>query len=137
MTEDGPVYVTEGLLAVLLELAADADPDPLTVSLVATPAGEWAPLDPATPVFSDFYLPDAGRSIRGVFGMDLSTPPGRGRFLSHPDGRREITRRDDLAARVLVAVPPWDPADVAAYDRHGTRLPLERVAAAPPQRPLD
>jgi hypothetical protein len=70
--------------------------------------------------------------------MDLGTPAGRGRarFLSHPQGPREVTERDDLAAVVLVAVPPWNAGDVRAYDRSGSRLELHVLDAEPPQESL-
>ncbi len=132
------VYITRGLLDVLLEVAADAEPESVTVVIDATPAGEFGtdlPLDPRTPVLTHFYLPDAGRSVNAVFGMDLGTPAGRGRarFLSHPQGPRRVTERDDLAAVVLVAVPPWSPDQVRAYDRMGSRLELEVLDAEPPR----
>ncbi|MFB6121718.1 MAG: hypothetical protein ABEJ68_11460 [Halobacteriaceae archaeon] len=138
MTRDR-VFVTAGLLDVLLTFARDADPNPVTVSLVSSPADDWADLPPETPVFADFYFPDAGRSIRNVFGIDLGTPPTRGgaRFLSHPAGDPDISRRDDLAARVLVAVPPWERENVVAYRRDGTELAVELVDAAPPERQLE
>ena len=133
------VVVTEGLLDVLLSFARDADPDPVTVTLVSTSAGDWADLPPETPVYADFYLPDAGRSIRNVFGIDLATPPTRGsaRFVSHSDGNPNLSQRDDLATRVLVAVPPWNRENVSAYRRSGERLSLCVVDAAPPERELE
>ncbi|NIS36997.1 MAG: hypothetical protein GWN07_39190, partial [Actinobacteria bacterium] len=61
------------------------------------------------PVFTHLYLPEAGRSVRAVFGVDLGTPSGAspGVFLSHPTGPPELTRRDELREVALVAVPPW------------------------------
>jgi len=133
------VVVTEGALDVLLSFARDADPDPVTVSLVSTPAGDWADLPPETPVYADFYFPEAGRSIRNVFGVDLGTPPtsGGARFVSHPGGEQGLSRRDDLAARVLVAVPPWERENVVAYRRDGEKLRLDVVDAAPPEREVE
>ncbi|WP_336035672.1 hypothetical protein [Halobacterium yunchengense] len=131
-------YATRALVSVLCELAADADPDSVSVRLAATPAGELEPtdgplsgIDAATPVLSDFYFPDAGASLSGVFGMDLAAPAGQtaGRFVSHPDCDPSVSVTDDLHATVLVAVPPWTPADVRAYDRNGTRLDLVLVDA--------
>ncbi|MFC6724807.1 hypothetical protein ACFQE1_10585, partial [Halobium palmae] len=90
------VYVTRGLVEVLLELAADAEPDGANVVLSATSAGAFEPpldLDPDAPILTHFYLPDAGRSISNVFGVDLGTPPGRGRarFVTHPQGELAVT----------------------------------------------
>ncbi|MCG1004440.1 MULTISPECIES: hypothetical protein [Halobacterium] len=136
-----PTYATRALVSVLCELAADADPDGISVRLAATPAGDLQPtdgpltgLDAGTPVLSDFYFPDAGSSLTGVFGMDLAAPTGQtaGRFVSHPDGDPTVSVTDDLHATVLVAVPPWDADDVRAYDRDDKRLDLVLVAAETP-----
>lgn len=127
--EAAAVHVATDLVEALCKFAADRDPDPVSVPLGVTPAAE---LDDEAggkgPVFTHFYLPDAGRSVRAVFGVDLGTPSGAspGIFLSHPDGRREVSRRDDLREVVLVAVPPWEPDDVVAFDRRGRRRPLQR-----------
>ncbi|MFW6321983.1 MAG: hypothetical protein ACOC0Z_09030 [Halohasta sp.] len=135
------VYATAGLLEVLIEFAADREPGAANVPLAATPAGELAGvdarlgnLDPETPVLSHFYLPDAAGSVNAVFGMDLGTPSGGSgaRFLSHPTGPRAITRTDDLASVVLIAVPPWEVEAVTAFDRSGRRLTLARLDAEPP-----
>lgn len=134
--EPEPVYVAADLLAVLCELAADREPDPLTVPLAVTPADELDDAGPASgPVFTHFYLPETGRSVRAVFGVDLGTPAGTtpGVFLAHPDGRRELTKRDELREVVLVAVPPWDADAVVAFDRRGRRRPLERVDVSIPE----
>lgn len=143
-TDDNiPVYATRALVDVLLELAKDADPRALSVALAATPASDLeatdAPgqpldeLDDDTPVFSDFYFPGAGESIEAVFGMDLSTPAGiSGRFLTHPDGDPEMNVTDDYAARVLLAIPPYEREDVRAFDRRGQR-DLVIVAAESPE----
>ena len=129
------VYVTRGLVSVLLDFAHDADPESVSIALATTPAGDLPDLDlPSdTPVFTDFYLPDTGAAIERVFGMNLSVPPGqtRGRFLSHPLGDPEITSADDLAPRMLVAVPPWDADSVVAFDRRGARYPLVVLDADP------
>ncbi|MFC7255604.1 hypothetical protein ACFR97_06310 [Haloplanus litoreus] len=119
----------------LLERAVEAEPARENVVLDATPAGEFGAdlgLDPGTPVLSHVYLPAAGRAVSDVFGVDLGTPAGRGRarFLSHPQGPDELTRRDDLAGVVLLAVPPWE--TLTAFDRRGRRLPLTVVDAEPP-----
>lgn len=134
--ESEPVHVAADLLEALCELAADRDPEAVTVPLAVTPASE---LDGSVtadgPVFTHFYLPETGRSVRAVFGVDLGTPSGTtpGIFLSHPDGRRELTKRDELREVVLVAVPPWDPSAVVAFDRRGRRRPLRSVDVALPE----
>nr|WP_283102339.1 hypothetical protein [Haloplanus sp. XH21] len=124
----------------LLERAAAADPARENVVLDATPAGEFDAdlgVDPATPVLTHFYLP-AGRAVSDVFGVDLGTPAGRGRarFLTHPQGPAELTRRDDLAGVVLLAVPPWGTETLTAFDRQGRRLPLTVLDAEPPVESL-
>ncbi|WP_435101004.1 hypothetical protein [Halarchaeum sp. P4] len=145
--ERTPVYATHALVETLCVLAADADPRPLSVALATSAPPDLDPSDgPGTPladlpadvaVFSDFYFPAAGRALDAVFGVDLATPSGstEGRFLSHPMGEPDPTVSDDFAARLLVAVPPWDVADVRAYDRRGRR-PLVLVAANAPEEEL-
>ena len=90
---------------------------------------------PETPVFTDFYMPETGASVSAVFGIDLSTPPGQtqGRFVSHPTGRLELERTDDLHEVVFVAVPPWETGTLAAFDRNGRRRRLHVVDAHPPE----
>jgi hypothetical protein len=147
---EGAVYATGGLLDVLLELARDAEPRSANVSLVAVSAGELRgvtadgaigpeDLETGTPVFAEFYFPDAGEALTRVFGVDLATPAGQtqGRFLSHPRGDPEVSLTDDLHAVVLVAVPPWESGNVRAYDRSGRRLRLRRVAAETGDAPLE
>ena len=135
-TEPAPVHLTRSLLEVLLEAAGDAEPEGVRYGLAVTDADAFDDLDlPAgTPVFTHLYLPDAGRSVSAVFGVDLGTPPGRtpGLFVSHPTGDRSVARTDDLREGILVAVPPWDAASVAAYGRDGRRRPLDLVDAEPP-----
>lgn len=132
------VYITHGLLTALLELAADRDPESVTVSLAATPAEDFETDLPAgTPVFTDMYLPDTGGSVTAVFGMDLSTPDADGRFLSHPAGHLELTTTDDLHQVVLIAVPPYDEDSVAAFNRAGEKQPLDIVDAEPPEGQLE
>jgi hypothetical protein len=135
--DPAPVWITSDLLAVLLERAAAAEPSAANVVLDATAAGDLRPapdLPDDRPVFTHFYVPDAGRSVGAVFGVDLGRPAGGGnaRFVSHPQGPLAVTRRDDLAAVVIVAVPPWEPDHVAAFDRSGQRRRLHVVDAAPP-----
>jgi len=140
------LYATEGLLEVLIEFATDREPEEANVPIAATPAGELAgvdgrlaDLDPATPVLTHFYLPDAAGSVNAVFGMDLGTPSGgaQARFVSHPTGPRGITKTDDLAGVVLVAVPPWNVETVTAFDRGGSRLEFVRLDAEPPVESIE
>lgn len=131
-----PVYVAADLLEALCDLAADREPDPLTVPLGVTPAADLdADLAEDASVFTHFYLPETGRSVRAVFGVDLGTPSGAspGLFIAHPDGRREVTKADDLREVVLVAVPPWSPDAVVAFDRRGRRRRLEPLDVALPE----
>lgn len=131
----GAVYIAEALLEGLCQLAADRDPARVAVPIATTSTAELdVDLPAAGYVFTHFYLPDAGRSVRAVFGVDLGIPPrsAPGLFLSHPDGRQGVSRRDDLREVVLVGVPPWEPADVNAFDRAGHRRPLSRVAVTLP-----
>lgn len=132
------VYITEGLLTALLEVAEDRDPRQVTVALTVTAADELDVDLPAdASVFTDMYLPGTGGSVTAVFGMDLSTPGAAGRFVSHPDGTLELTKADDLHEVVLVAVPSYEPESVAAFDRSGTELPLRTVDAVPPPGTLE
>ncbi len=140
------VYITRGLVDVLLELAADAAPSTVTTGLSVTDAGDLSGEDapripPDTPVFTDFFLPDPGNSVNNVFGVTLSTPAAetQGRFVSHPNGELRVTRYDDLAQVIFVAVPPWtDETDsFAVYNRAGEKLPLEIIDAEPPAQSLD
>ncbi|ELZ40279.1 hypothetical protein C463_15200 [Halorubrum californiense DSM 19288] len=131
------IYVTRDLLTVLRERAANEDPEEVNVRLSATAAGEFETdlgLDPETPVVTHFTLPSVGGSVSSVFGVDLGTPAGEGgaRFLSHPDGFLGVSRTDDLAGVVIVAVPPYDDDSVAAFDRSGDGVELGVVDAAPP-----
>jgi hypothetical protein len=135
------VYVTRGLVNVLLELAAEADPEETTVSLAVTSAAEFEDVDdlpPDAPIFTHFYPPEAGQSITAVFGVDLSVPAGQtqGRFISHPRGNLEVDKTDDLHEAILVAVPPGDESSLAAFDRSGRKQPLEIVDAEPPAESL-
>lgn len=147
-------YVTGGLVDALLAIAADREPQRVSTLLLVSRAGDLefdggsaarttpeapADLDPETPVFTDLYLPSAGRSVDAVFGMDVSVPHGQaqGRFVSHPTGELSVSTTDDLHEVVLVAVPPWERADVAAFDRSGRRLDLTVLPAAPPEQAFD
>ena len=135
------LYVTRALVEVLLELGANAEPEQVTAGLAVTNAGEFEDdldLHADTPVLTHFYLPETGRSVSSVFGMDLSTPPGQtqGRFVSHPQGGLEITRRDDLHGVVLVAIPPWEESSLAAFTRDGTRVDLEILDVEPPEEEI-
>lgn len=135
------VFVTRDLLSVLLERADVQDPNRANVPLDTTPAGELsgdlAGIDPETPVLTHFYFPGAGGSVAAVFGMDLGTPAGRARFVSHPDGNPRLTKEDDLAGVVLVVTPPYGVDDVRAYDRHGRGVDLRVLDAVPPEERID
>jgi hypothetical protein len=130
------VHVTRGLLDILLEKAEDSDPGGVTIELAVTAAEEFdeAALAADTPVFTTFYLPDAGRSVDAVFGSNLSTPSGRapGLFVSHPDGSLSLSHTDDFREVVFVAVPPWELGSIAAFGRDGRRRELDVVDAVPP-----
>jgi len=75
--------------------------------------------------------------VNAVFGVDIGTPAGRGgaRFISHPNGFLGVSKRDDLAAVVLVAVPPYDDDAVAAFDRAGNGSSWRSDAAPPEESP--
>ncbi|WP_410764653.1 hypothetical protein [Haloferax sp. DFSO60] len=140
-SEPRRVHITRGLVDVLLELAEENEPSEMNVVLDATPASSFDAtfdLDPETPILTHFYLPSAGQSVRKVFGVDLGTPAGRGRarFLTHPQGPFKLTERDDFAAVVLLAVPPWDDDTLGAFDRSGRKLELVVVDAEPPVEEL-
>lgn len=136
------VHITRGLRDALLGFARDAEPEAVAASLGVTPAGEFedglADLPPETPVFTHFYLPEAGRSVSAVFGVDLSTPAGRtpGQFVSHPDGELAVRRTDDLREVVFVAVPPWRGDSFAAFGRDGSRRDLSVLDVEPPAESL-
>ena len=134
------VYATAGLVETLLRLARENDPDSVTISLSVTVAGELpdAELPPETPVFTHFYLPEAGGSVNAVFGMDLGTPAGQteGRFVSHPLGELSVSKTDELHEVIFVAVPPWDRDDIAPFDRSGNRQPLEILDVEPPEESM-
>ena len=135
------VYITRGLLDALLEMAAEADPEGVSVVLASTPAAEFDAelgLDGDTPVLTHFYFPETSGSVNAVFGVDLGTPAGRGRarFVSHPNGRLEATREDTFAAALVVAVPPWDGSSYAVFDRENRRLDLDVLDAEPPRETL-
>lgn len=126
-------YITRGLTSVLLDFARERDPEPVSIELTVTRAGmltgaESLPSD--TPVFTHFYHPNTGQSVNTVFGMDLGKPRSDGRFVSHPDGRRELSLQDDLHEVVFLAVPPW--GEITAFDRRGTTLPMTVLDAEPP-----
>ncbi len=135
------IHITRDLLTVLLEHAAEQDPGATNRRLSATRAGDFETdtgLDPETPVLTHFTLTDVGGSVNAVFGVDLGTPAGHGgaRFLSHPDGFLGLSKTDDLAAVVLVTIPPYDDDTVAAFDRSGEGIELGVLDAAPPEETL-
>ncbi|MDQ2055189.1 MULTISPECIES: hypothetical protein [Halobellus] len=135
------VYITRGLLDALLEMAEAEEPASVSVVLASTPAGDFETdlgLDDETPVLTHFYFPEASGSVAAVFGVDLGTPAGRGRarFVSHPQGPLEATREDTFAAALVVAVPPWDQASCAAFDRNDRELDLDVLDVEPPRETL-
>jgi hypothetical protein len=113
----------------------------VSVVLASTPAGDFETdlgIDDETPVLTHFYFPEASGSVAAVFGVDLGTPAGRGRarFVSHPQGPLEATREDTFAAALVVAVPPWDEASCAAFDRNDRELDLDVLDVEPPRETL-
>ena len=111
------VYITRGLFDALLEMAAAADPDDISVVLASTPVGEFEggidsdlDLDADTAVLTHFYFPETSGSVNAVFGVDLGTPAGQGRarVLHPPDRRTAGGRGDNSCARLLFPVPPRD-----------------------------
>jgi len=139
---DEPIRITRDLLTVLVERAGEAEPDSVTISLATTPGEDlvWASGSRSIdgPVFTHFYMPEAGRSTGAVFGVDLAVSPGRtqGRFVSHPNGDTGVSMTDELHAVVFVAVPPWADSNVVPYDRSGRQHTLEIVDAEPPEESL-
>lgn len=131
------VYATRGLVDSLLRFAREADPDPVTISISVTTASELpeAELPPETPVFTHFYMPEAGGSVNFVFGVDLGTPAGQtqGRFVSHPNGELRVRQSDDFKELIFVAVPPWDDDSLAVFDRQGRRKDLATLDVEPPE----
>ena len=131
------LYATRGLVETLLRMASERAPDSTTISLAVTDAAEIpdADLDPETPVFTHFYLPNAGGSVNAVFGVDLGTPVGQtqGRFVSHPRGDLRLSKRDDFHEVIFIAVPPWEDEDIAAFDRTGDEQELTILDVEPPE----
>lgn len=131
------LYATRGLVETLLRMGDERDPESTTISLAVTNAEEIpeADLDPETPIFTHFYLPNAGGSVNAVFGVDLGTPVGQtqGRFVSHPRGELRLTKRDDFHEVIFIAVPPWTDDDIAVFDRTGTEQDLTILDIEPPQ----
>lgn len=127
------IYITEGLVKALLEIASRQDPQPVAIDLGATKAKEYNEisdkLDGETLVLTDMYMPTDQQSVSAVFGMDISTPVGRtyGRFVSHPDGTLDLTTKDNLHEIVIVAVPPWNQKQIKAFDRRGRAMEMEML----------
>jgi hypothetical protein len=136
------IHITEDLLSVLLDNAAEAEPEQVNIALATTSGtelvGDGAVDLGDVPVFTHFYLPEAGSATNAVFGVDLSISPGQthGRFLSHPDGHLDLSTTDELHAIVFVAVPPWTADDLAVFDRSGRRQSLKVLDAEPPEESL-
>lgn len=137
------IHVTADLVEVLLDIARAEEPDAVSIGLAVIAFGELEypdglprpAIDPETAVFTHCYYPTAGGSVSAVFGMDLNTPAGNtpGIFLSHPDGRLELTETDQLREVVLLAVPPWSRSTLAAFDRAGTERELRFISGIPPE----
>lgn len=142
------LYLTRGLADTLLRLAADREPEAVTVPIAVSAAGDLdgddldgADFDGAdsddadTPVFTHFYMPRDGDSVTAVFGVDLGTPVGQtqGVFVSHPRGDPGVSKSDELREVVFVAVPPWDHESLTAYDRRGRRREFSILEVEPPE----
>lgn len=122
-------YITAELLDALLAMAEDADPSSVSIRLAVTSASDLGvdgEVDPSASVFDELYFPGSGDSVAAVFGVDVSVPPGQtpGAFVSHPDGDASPQSDDPVSEVVFVAVPPYTPDDVAAYDRRGDAVSL-------------
>jgi hypothetical protein len=122
-------------------MAREAEPDDVSIPVAVTRASDLDTdeVPRETPVFTHFYMPEAGRSVTAVFGVDLGTPARQtqGRFVSHPRGPLTVTKEDDLKEVVFVAIPPWDGDSFAAFDRRGTRLDLQTLDVEPPEEFLE
>lgn len=129
------VYITGGLLDVLLSRAAEADPQSETIQLALVDADQLGieEVDDDAEVFGEFYLPETGNSIEAVFGMNVSVPPGQtpGIFISHPNGELSVTTTDELAERIFIAIPPWERSSVSVFDRRGRERQLKILEAYP------
>lgn len=135
------VYITAGLRDTLLRLAREGEPDDVVIPVAISEAEEvkGTDLPPETPLFTHFYMPEAGGSVTAVFGVDLGTPPRQtqGVFVSHPQGRMDVTKEDDLKEVVFVAIPPWDEDSFGAFDRRGDERPLRVLDVEPPEEFLE
>jgi hypothetical protein len=69
--------------------------------------------------------------------MDLGTPRGSGRFITHPDGDPRPRQTDDFHQLLFVAVPPYDVDSVSVYDRSSRRQGLELLDIVPPEGRID
>ena len=131
------VYATRGLVESLVRSASEAAPEEVSIPIAVTEASELpdAPVPPETPVFTHFYMPEAGASVNFVFGVDLATPAGQtqGRFVSHPNGELRVRQTDDFKELIFVAVPPWETDSVAVFDRRGREQPLVLLDIEPPE----
>ena len=131
------LYVTRGLVETLLRFASERDPESTTVPLAITRARDIpdVDLDAETPVFTHFYLPNDDDSVTAVFGVDLGTPAGQtpGLFISHPRGKLQVSKRDDLREVVFVAVPPWEPDSLKAFGRDGNAREFSILDVEPPE----
>jgi len=90
------IHITRDLLTVLLDQAAERDPDATSLRLSATRAGEFdedTGLDPSMPVVTHFTPAGVGGSVNAVFGSISGRPPDE---AGHGSSR---TRTDSSACR--------------------------------------
>jgi hypothetical protein len=134
------IYLTRGLLETLLRFAEERDPESTTVPLAVTRARDIPELElpDETAVFTHFYMPSEGDALNAVFGVELGIPSGEtpGVFVSHPMGRLELTKRDDLREVVFVAAPPWEDDSTRAFGRDGVRQEYTVLDVEPPEETI-
>lgn len=134
------IYITRGLVETLLRFGSEKDPDPTTIPLAVTRAGELpdAELADDTPVFTHFYMPSAGDALNAVFGVNLTNPAGQtpGVFVSHPRGDLQVSKRDELREVIFVAVPPWEERSLRAFGRRGDAREYTILEIEPPEESL-
>jgi len=136
------IHITRDLLTVLLDQAAERDPDATSLRLSATRAGEFdedTGLDPSMPVVTHFTPAGVGGSVNAVFGVDIGTPAGRGgaRFISHPNGFLGVSKRGrPRGGRARRRPAVRRRRGVAAFDRAGNGIELAVLDAAPPEESL-
>lgn len=124
------VFIIEDLLDTLLDLASRSDPRKISIGLASENSKnlDLKNIPSNIEVFYDFYYP-SGKSIKEVFGMDISTPPSstQARFISHPSGYTKIMKEDELHRIIFIAVPPWTKESIKVYNRNGEEYNLEII----------